>query len=149
MNGRSLPFDGTRAGCGPIFVPAFKNRKHLSSILACSFKCFCSFDLTSATTEATSPRLSITASKNRLLNSGDLKTMCTVRTTNVSRAAKRRLSTPFWFAISVSTTNVLTASSTYTRIPVTVLWTSSSLVRSLTEGQDVRRSLFREDLASK
>lgn len=61
----------------------------------------------------------MTKSESHLVNSCEFMTLCIVRTTGVSKAAGRQLSTPFWFAVSVLSTTLPTASSTITGVPVT------------------------------
>lgn len=117
MGGRSLPSDGSGTERRSIFVSASTNCRHLSLILIFLVTRFCCSTLTIADNEAINPWLSITASENRLMNSGEFKILYIVRMTNISKAAERRLSTSFWLAVSVSSTNLFNAFSTCTIIP--------------------------------
>lgn len=56
---------------------------------------------------------------NRLLSSGALTALRTMRINDAARAAERRLVTHFWFAVSVSKTNLFLASTTCKGAPIT------------------------------
>lgn len=135
---RSLPSDAIDTGRGSIFVPVSRNFQHLSSTLVCSVtSLFCSV-LTSDTTGVMNPGLSMTASQNLPMNSGEFKAFCTVWSINVSKSADTQLLTPFRLAVSVSSTNLFNASSTCIGMTATASSTRScSLVRGATAAASV------------
>lgn len=108
--------------------PASMNCRHLFSILAWSSKSIRCLDLTGATAKLMDPRLSMTASENQLMNSGEFTTFCTMWSTNVFNAADTRLPTPFLLGLSVSSTNLFSPSSTCIGIPPTASRTRSSSI---------------------
>lgn len=82
---------------------------------------------------ATNPVISLTASKNILMNSVDSTTFYTVWSTKFSKAVDRKLRTSFWLLLSVTSLNFFIASSTCTGKPATASRKRScSLVKGAT-----------------
>lgn len=100
----------------------------------CSVTSFCCLDLTIVATRAINPVLSITASRNQLMDSSELKILCTVRMSNVAGAALRRFSISFCLAVSAYSTNMFTESSRCTGTTSTTSRTSSCWLISGTTG---------------
>lgn len=86
MSGRSLCSDESETDQGLIIFPAATICPHPYSILACSVVGFSCSDLTSTTTGALSPGLSVAASEYRPMNAVSFTVMYTVQMTTVSRA---------------------------------------------------------------
>lgn len=114
--------------CGAIFVPVSTNCRYLTSILVCFFTNFYFSDLTSAATWVTNLWLSMTAFKDRLINSGQHTTFCTVWSTKISKAAHTRLLTPFGLAVGVSSNHMFNVSSPCTLMLDTTPETRSCLL---------------------
>lgn len=112
--GPSLLSDGTNTGQASIFIPALIYVWHLSANSACSVMGFCCSYLMTAGSVAINLGLSKTASKILFMNAGDSTAFYMLQNSNASKAADRPLSIPFWLAVSVSSFNMLTASSTCT-----------------------------------
>lgn len=108
--------------------------RHLISILGFSVTSICCFDFTRADAGAINSDLPTTASENPLMNFGNSMTFCTVRTTKVWNAVRKKVSKGLQLTDSIPLIRFCTVSLTYTGIPATPMvqriW---SLARDATE----------------
>lgn len=101
---------------GSTLIPAFMNCRNLSLISTSSAaRCRCS-DLTGVATVVRNPGLLMTETKNWRKHSDEFRTFRTVWSSKVSKSFGTRLSTTFWLAVSISSTKLVSAFSTCTRM---------------------------------